>query len=332
MHDASPPLVPEDCDLRDFQFIPIDVQRLLKSETWVLGTGEEKAAAMTLWLESWHQVPAASLPNDERMLAHLSMTGSRWRRVREHVLRGWVEASDGRLYHPVVAEKALEAWMEKLANSISGASGNAKRWGVEVDVDSLKDRFRTAVDMLRTLAPQSRALKKKMVAIITSPSPPDTDPDRPPIGSRSVGDRKGQGQGQGQRQGQRQGQELTPPAPPAGGASAAPAADPPPRRTAEKQKPPDGLDLGAWNRWTAYRKEIRKPLKPASVPAAQRVMAQFGADQAAVVEQSIAQGWQGLFALKVGSAPAPVRAAIGGLAESARNWGETEPGVTYADH
>ncbi|MFT3960514.1 helix-turn-helix domain-containing protein [Propionivibrio sp.] len=61
---------------------------------------------------------------------------------------------------------------------------------------------------------------------------------------------------------------------------------------------PAGLDLDAWNRWLAYRKEIRKAIKPASVLAAQRQLAGFGADQAAVVEQSIANGWQGLFALK----------------------------------
>ena len=61
---------------------------------------------------------------------------------------------------------------------------------------------------------------------------------------------------------------------------------------------PPGLDPAAWKRWHDYRREIRKPLKPVSIPAAQRELAAFGADQAAVVEQSIANGWQGLFALK----------------------------------
>ena len=37
-------------------------------------------------------------------------------------------------------------------------------------------------------------------------------------------------------------------------------------------------------------------------PAAQRALAGFGADQSTVVEQSIANGWQGLFALKSGQA------------------------------
>lgn len=59
-----------------------------------------------------------------------------------------------------------------------------------------------------------------------------------------------------------------------------------------------GLNEKAWETWEAYRREIRKPIKPASMLAAQRKLAGFGAGQAAVVEQSIANGWQGIFPLK----------------------------------
>lgn len=64
---------------------------------------------------------------------------------------------------------------------------------------------------------------------------------------------------------------------------------------------PDGLDLKAWERWKRYRGEIRKPIKPASILAAQASLAGFGSDQSSVVEHSIAQGWQGLFAPKGGN-------------------------------
>jgi hypothetical protein len=71
------------------------------------------------------------------------------------------------------------------------------------------------------------------------------------------------------------------------------------RESARARPPkPDGLDSQAWDRWEAYRREIRKPIKPASLLAAQRKLAGYGSDQAAVVEQSIAQGWEGLFAIK----------------------------------
>lgn len=61
---------------------------------------------------------------------------------------------------------------------------------------------------------------------------------------------------------------------------------------------PPGLDVPTWDRWDQYRKAIRKPIKSASVQAAQRKLAGFGEHQGAVVEQSIANGWTGLFALK----------------------------------
>lgn len=58
------------------------------------------------------------------------------------------------------------------------------------------------------------------------------------------------------------------------------------------------LDADAWARWVQYRRSIGKTLKPASLPAAAKQLAKFGAQQSAVVEQSIANGWQGLFAVK----------------------------------
>ena len=71
---------------------------------------------------------------------------------------------------------------------------------------------------------------------------------------------------------------------------------------APEQPLPDGLDMAAWKAWQQYRIDIRKPIKPASILAAQKSLAGFGANQPAVVEQSIANGWQGLFQLKAGSA------------------------------
>ena len=68
---------------------------------------------------------------------------------------------------------------------------------------------------------------------------------------------------------------------------------------------PSGLDPVAWDRWVEYRKKIRKPIKPVSMPAAQRKLAGFGADQAAVVENAIANGWQGVFPLKPGEGRPP---------------------------
>ena len=59
-----------------------------------------------------------------------------------------------------------------------------------------------------------------------------------------------------------------------------------------------GLNEEVWYRWVAYRKSIGKPLRPVSFLSAAVDLAKHGANQAAVVEQSVAQGWQGLFPLK----------------------------------
>lgn len=177
MNNPKISLTPIECDVSNFPFMPLDIDRLLNSETWILGDDSEKVASLTLWLKSWSQIPAASIPNNDKMLAHLSGMGSKWKKVKEHALRGWVDGGDGRLYHHVVAEKALEAWIEKLANAISGAQGNAKRWSIQIDTSELESQLRDAVYRLKSIAPQSKALTKKIAKIVESGSPSESGGD-----------------------------------------------------------------------------------------------------------------------------------------------------------
>jgi hypothetical protein len=185
------PLVPAGCDIRDFGFMPLVTRSLLESEMWITGTGEEVKAALRLWCVSWHQVPAGSLPAGERMLAALSGAGAGWPAVREHALRDWVLCGDGRLYHPELAVKALEAWLGKLAARISGAEGNAKRWGVGVDVSGMLREYADAVQRLARLSPTSDALKKEATAKLMLRASKLLKKEASPP------DRKGEGEGQG---------------------------------------------------------------------------------------------------------------------------------------
>lgn len=193
------PLVPDDLDLTDFEFMPVEIRRLLKSETWSLGTSDERAAAIALWFESWHQVPAGSLPDNDRMLARLADCRN-FRKVKGQALRGWVSGGDGRLYHPVVCEKALEAWLEKLGQRLRSGAGNAKRWKVEFDAEPIKGRIREARQYLTELNPDSRALLKWSQPVSPGDSKPDSegdpqrlqeasfsDPSRMPQGSQGTG-------------------------------------------------------------------------------------------------------------------------------------------------
>lgn len=113
MTEALPaPLTPPDCDLSDFQYMELDVRRLRDSKFAAAGSAEGFRAGVLLWCAAWHQVPAASLPDDEVELANLAGYGrvvKEWRKVRDQALRGFVKCSDGRLYHAVISEKALSA-------------------------------------------------------------------------------------------------------------------------------------------------------------------------------------------------------------------------------
>ena len=111
------PLTPEDCNLQDFAFMPLDVARLRDSDMAAYESPEACWAAVLLWSAAWHQVPAASLPDDDRFLAKAAGYGrvvKEWMNVREGALHGWIKCADGRLYHPVVAEKANESWYKKV--------------------------------------------------------------------------------------------------------------------------------------------------------------------------------------------------------------------------
>jgi hypothetical protein len=103
------PMATAECNLRGFQWMPLDVVTLIDSELFIDTTGDEFKAALALWCKSWTQVPAGSLPNDERVLA--AMSGARrWSVVRTKAMTGWVLCSDGRWHHPYVAEKAMAAF------------------------------------------------------------------------------------------------------------------------------------------------------------------------------------------------------------------------------
>jgi hypothetical protein len=113
------PLTPPDCDLTDFAYMPLDVARLRQSELTSDETPEACWAAVLLWCAAWHEVPAASIPDNDQWQAKQCGYVARgkidkaWEGVRAGALRGFVKCSDGRLYHTVVAEKARESWESK---------------------------------------------------------------------------------------------------------------------------------------------------------------------------------------------------------------------------
>ena len=130
------PLVPAEVDLRDFAFMPLEVSRLLRSRTWLKAKRRPEIGfyLVNLWAGAWHEVPAGSLPDDDDVLSDLARcTPARWKKLRGDILAAWVRCGDGRLYHPVVAEKAREAWAHKVMQRERSRKGNAARWGSRKD-------------------------------------------------------------------------------------------------------------------------------------------------------------------------------------------------------
>ena len=75
-----------------------------------------------------------------------------------------------------------------------------------------------------------------------------------------------------------------------------------PQRGTEEIPIPTVLDFDrfkeAWRDWVAYRKEKRQTLKESTIKIQFRFLAEHSSDAVEIIEQSIRNGWTGLFELK----------------------------------
>lgn len=129
---APPPLVPEDCDLAGMDSMMLDVGRLRKSRLTLVAKRRPELGwiSVLLWGAAWNEAPAASIENDDDVLADRAMVSpERWAEIKDELMGPWVLCSNGRWYHPVVAEKANELWAGRLRKRHEMENGRAaKAW------------------------------------------------------------------------------------------------------------------------------------------------------------------------------------------------------------
>lgn len=134
------PLTASDTDLQNFPYFPFDAVKFRDSKFSATVDPASGFYAVMLWAAAWHQVPAASLPDDDVLLAKLAGFGrfvDEWKKVKEGALYGFIKCSDGRLYHPHLAEHANKAW----AKSRKAKESVAKRWEKQApEEQSLNER------------------------------------------------------------------------------------------------------------------------------------------------------------------------------------------------
>lgn len=191
MHEFPDPLVPKEVDLRDFYFMPLDVGRLRDSRLAYAASGEGFRSAVLLWCACWHQLPAASLPDDDIELAHLAGFGrvvSEWLLFKEEALHGFIKCSDGRIYHPHIANEAMKSWQEKQTH----------RWARECDRIRKENKSRKDKNIELLPLPDKPIFPTERINI-----PPEsvnilTETTTPITGNPTENPLKGQGKGQGQ--------------------------------------------------------------------------------------------------------------------------------------
>lgn len=161
-HASLPePLTPSGCDLRDFPHTPMFRSRLFGSSFHARATDSEWRAGVTLWLKSWDQVPAGSLPDDDIDLCRLAELGRdmrAWRKLKDGAMRGWIKCSDGRLYHPVVADgvnNAIDAKHKQRMKTAKARIAALEKHLAEARSQSDKIRITDEIERIKQTLPQS---------------------------------------------------------------------------------------------------------------------------------------------------------------------------------
>lgn len=139
-----------------------------------------------MWVVAWVQVPCGSFPNDETVIrAKCRLSPEMWASCRDVLMRGWWEASDGRLYHDTLTKRVMEMMGRRRSDSDRQASKRARQ-ATEFIVTSpvvTRDTAVTLTEVTRESSTDNRLpntkeeiqkrAPRKRVATSASPSCPE---------------------------------------------------------------------------------------------------------------------------------------------------------------
>lgn len=157
----------EDLDVRCLPYMPLGIERLKKSKSWLRCKRQPELGfyMVNLWMRAWHEVPAGSIEDDDDVLADAAMCSpDTWESVKDAVLEGW-ERRDGRVFNSTVTEVATEASAKLRKNkNRTSAAREARQQGSDSTVTEIATEAPT--DQSHGL---SRASERTVTDIVTSP-------------------------------------------------------------------------------------------------------------------------------------------------------------------
>ena len=107
MNSSQPPY-PADTRAKGWRF-ELDYEQIEQSDTWDLAGSDGRPWLLMMWLVSWRQAPCGSMPTDEAVVAaKIGASPAVWKKHRASLMRGWVAADDGRMYHQTITARVLE--------------------------------------------------------------------------------------------------------------------------------------------------------------------------------------------------------------------------------
>jgi hypothetical protein len=122
-----PPPYPAETLAKGWRF-EVDMERFKRSDTWLRAKGGVlRGLLLLLWSQAWEREPCGTLPNDDELIVLLlDISPEVFAEHRSVLMRGWIEASDGLLYHHIIVER-VHAMLVKRAQDAKRSADRRER-------------------------------------------------------------------------------------------------------------------------------------------------------------------------------------------------------------